>query len=74
MFELYVYFPSHKRAMAVSISLMFGRLGSVAGANLAALNLENHCEKVFYLSGSSVIGRNLRSSFLVCRISENCFN
>lgn len=44
------------RAMALCISLMFGRLGCVAGANVAALLLENHCELVFYLSGGSVMG------------------
>lgn len=44
------------RAMAVCISLMFGRLGSVVGSNTAALLLDNHCEVAFYLSGSTVIG------------------
>lgn len=42
--------------MAVCISLMFGRLGSVVGANTAAVLLDNHCETVFYLSGSTLIG------------------
>lgn len=47
------------RAMAVCISLLFGRLGCVVGANTAALLLENYCETVFYLSGSTVIGKLL---------------
>lgn len=38
------------------ISLMFGRLGAVLGANIVALLLEHHCHTVFYLSGSSLIG------------------
>lgn len=42
--------------MAVCIALMFGRLGCVVGANAVAHLLENHCETVFYSSGSSVIG------------------
>lgn len=42
--------------MAVCISLMFGRLGCVVGANIVALLLENHCEAVFYLNGSNLIG------------------
>lgn len=46
------------RAMAVCISLMFGRLGCVVGANAVAHLIENHCELVFYLSGSSVIGNS----------------
>lgn len=45
------------RAMAVCISLMFGRLGCVVGAYTAALLLENQCETVFYLSGSTMIGK-----------------
>ncbi|XP_031629336.1 synaptic vesicle 2-related protein-like isoform X4 [Contarinia nasturtii] len=48
-------YPTALRAMAICISLMFGRLGSVVGANITALLLENHCETVFYLSGSTVI-------------------
>lgn len=50
------------RAMAVCISLMFGRLGSVVGSNTAALLLDNHCEVAFYLSGSTVIGNLLHHS------------
>lgn len=38
------------------ISLMFGRLGGVVGANMAALLMDNHCETVFYISGTSLIG------------------
>lgn len=38
---------------------MFGRLGSVVGANVTALLLENQCETVFYMSGSVVIGKVL---------------
>ncbi|XP_055304610.1 synaptic vesicle glycoprotein 2B-like [Sitodiplosis mosellana] len=50
--ELY---PTALRAMAICISLMFGRLGSVFGSNLTALLLDNNCETAFYLSGVSVI-------------------
>lgn len=42
--------------MALCISLMFGRLGCVFGANTAALLLENHCEIVFYVSGTTILG------------------
>lgn len=44
------------RAMAMCISLMFGRLGGVVGANTVALLLDNHCQSAFYLSGSSLLG------------------
>lgn len=47
---------SINRAMALSISLMFGRFGGVAGSNTAAFLLDNHCEAAFYLSGSVVTG------------------
>lgn len=42
--------------MAISISLMFGRLGAVSGSNAAALLLDDYCEMSFYLSGSILIG------------------
>ena len=48
------------RAMAVSISAMFGRLGGAVGSNTAALLLDYHCEAAFYLSGSILI------SMIVC--------
>ncbi|XP_031639091.1 synaptic vesicle glycoprotein 2B-like [Contarinia nasturtii] len=62
-------YPTSLRAMAICISLMFGRLGSVFGANIAALLLENHCETVFYLSGSSVIVMGVLT-FFIPRIHE----
>lgn len=48
---------SISRAMAVSISLMFGRLGSVAGSNLTAVLLDASCENAFYLPGCSLISK-----------------
>lgn len=47
-------FLSIHRAMAVSISLMFARLGGVSGSTVAALLLDNNCEMAFYLSGGIV--------------------
>lgn len=44
------------RAMALSISLMFGRLGGVAGTNTAAFLLDNYCDITFYSSGLILIG------------------
>lgn len=43
--------------MAICMALMFGRLGSVVGANVVALLLNDHCETAFYLSGSTIIGK-----------------
>lgn len=41
--------------MAVCISLMMGRLGSVAGANIVGALITNHCDSAFIASGVSLI-------------------
>lgn len=41
--------------MAVCISLMFGRLGSVFGSNLVGLLLDSHCQVTFVLSGVTLL-------------------
>lgn len=45
------------RAMAVSISMMFGRLGSAFGANIVAYLLDSNCQCAFYMAGISLIGK-----------------
>ncbi|XP_055912649.1 synaptic vesicle glycoprotein 2B-like isoform X2 [Eupeodes corollae] len=50
--ELY---PTHLRSMAICISLMFGRLGSVVGANIVGLLLAKNCESTFYISTTALI-------------------
>ncbi|KAG5683089.1 hypothetical protein PVAND_012392 [Polypedilum vanderplanki] len=42
-------FPTTLRAMAVSISMMFGRVGSVVGSNFVGLTIENYCTYTFIL-------------------------
>lgn len=42
--------------MAVCVSLMMGRVGSVVGANLVGILLDNYCEFVFSSSGAFLIG------------------
>lgn len=50
-------FPTNVRAMAVCLSLMMGRLGSVAGTNLIGLIMEENCGLTFALfAGCSFIG------------------
>ncbi|XP_013136916.1 PREDICTED: synaptic vesicle glycoprotein 2A-like [Papilio polytes] len=44
-------FPTHLRGMAVSLSMMMGRLGSVLGANIAGIMLNAACEVTFYFFG-----------------------
>ncbi|XP_055586751.1 synaptic vesicle glycoprotein 2B-like [Uranotaenia lowii] len=48
-------FPTNLRAMAVGISLMFGRLGSVFGSNITGFLLDDHCELTYALSGGMLI-------------------
>ncbi|KAM7350063.1 synaptic vesicle glycoprotein 2A-like [Cochliomyia hominivorax] len=48
-------YPTRLRAMAVCISLMMGRLGSVVGANIVGALLSNHCEAAFLTSGIGLI-------------------
>ncbi|KAG4075533.1 hypothetical protein HA402_003358 [Bradysia odoriphaga] len=57
-------FPTNLRAMAVCISLMMGRLGSVVGANIVGLLLDNYCEVAFTLSGSSLILSGILAFFI----------
>ncbi|XP_058813431.1 synaptic vesicle glycoprotein 2B-like [Topomyia yanbarensis] len=57
-------FPTNLRAMAVCISLMFGRLGSVVGANLVGVLLDTHCDLTFWISGISLISCGILSFFI----------
>lgn len=41
--------------MAISLSLMCGRLGSIFGSNIVGVFLDNHCESTFLLSGGSLL-------------------
>ncbi|XP_035902736.1 synaptic vesicle glycoprotein 2A [Anopheles stephensi] len=43
------FFPTNVRAMAVCLSLMMGRLGSVFGSNLVGLIMEDNCTLTFNL-------------------------
>lgn len=42
--------------MAISLSTMFGRLGSAVGATIVAILLDTNCQAAFYISGISLIG------------------
>ncbi|XP_039750577.1 synaptic vesicle glycoprotein 2C-like isoform X2 [Pararge aegeria] len=48
-------FPTKYRAMAVCLSMMMGRVGSMAGSKLIGLFLTINCGASFYLFGSIVI-------------------
>lgn len=44
------------RAMAICISLMVGRFGSVVGSNITGILLESHCNFTFYIACSTLVG------------------
>lgn len=48
-------FPTQLRAMAICISLMCGRIGSVTGTNVVGALLENHCKTGLLIAGISLI-------------------
>lgn len=56
------FYLCYFRAMAICISLMMGRLGSVVGANIVGQLLDNYCQLAFLLSGSSLIS-NYNSAY-----------
>ncbi|CAO1413974.1 unnamed protein product [Diamesa serratosioi] len=62
-------FPTNLRAMAVCISLMFGRLGSVFGANVVGLLLDSYCNITFVFSGS-LLCLSGALAFLIPNISK----
>ncbi|XP_073832099.1 synaptic vesicle glycoprotein 2A-like isoform X2 [Musca autumnalis] len=65
--ELY---PTRLRAMAVCISLMMGRLGSVVGANIVGALITNHCDTAFISSGVSLVIAGLMG-FLIVNKNKN---
>ncbi|XP_055844745.1 uncharacterized protein LOC129911098 [Episyrphus balteatus] len=48
-------YPTNLRAMALCISLMFGRLGGVFGAYMIALLLATNCEMTFNIAGMGLV-------------------
>ncbi|XP_037805450.1 synaptic vesicle glycoprotein 2B-like [Lucilia sericata] len=48
-------YPTNLRAMAVCISLMLGRIGSVSGSYVLGALIETHCELAFYTSSFALI-------------------
>lgn len=57
-------YPTNLRAMAVCISLMFGRLGSVVGANFVGIFLDNYCSATFLMSGISLVCCGILAFFI----------
>lgn len=47
------------RGMSICMTLMFSRLGSVVGAIVIGYLLDDRCEYTFYMSGLSLIGKQI---------------
>ncbi|KAG5667892.1 hypothetical protein PVAND_015858 [Polypedilum vanderplanki] len=60
----YDLFPTNLRSLAMSISLMFGRLGSLVGGNIAGFLLEEYCGATFTLSGVVLLAGGLLTFFI----------
>ncbi|XP_046682498.1 synaptic vesicle glycoprotein 2B-like isoform X2 [Homalodisca vitripennis] len=59
------FFPTYIRAMAVSLCLICGRLGSILGSQLFSHLIDSHCLLLFYL---------IAGMFLCCAPLSFCFN
>ncbi|XP_001849178.2 synaptic vesicle glycoprotein 2B [Culex quinquefasciatus] len=57
-------YPTNLRAMAVCISMMVGRLGSVVGANLLGFLLDSQCELTFAIPGTFLLVCGMLSFFI----------
>lgn len=51
----YDLFPTNLRALALSVSIMFGRLASLMGGNIAGFLLERHCSALYIFSGAILL-------------------
>lgn len=60
----YDLFPTNLRALAMSLSLMMGRLGSLVGGNIAGLLLERNCGSMFMLSGVVLVFAGVLTFFI----------
>lgn len=66
-------FPTQLRAMAICISLMCGRIGSVTGTNVVGVLLENHCKTGLLIAGVSLILSGVLA-FLLPKTSKKPIN
>lgn len=61
---IYDLFPTNLRALALSVSLMFGRLASLLGGNIAGLLLEKHCTALYTFSGAILFCTGVLTFFI----------
>ncbi|XP_032516056.2 uncharacterized protein LOC116769137 [Danaus plexippus] len=73
-------FPTKNRAMAICLSMMMGRVGSMVGSNLIGFFLSTNCGLSFYLFGGVLIicalccfalpGRSASDSAKICKAKK----
>ncbi|XP_063822729.1 synaptic vesicle glycoprotein 2C-like [Ostrinia nubilalis] len=66
-------FPTELRGMAVSLSMMLGRLGSISGANIAGAMINTACEPMFYMFAGFIMFCSL-CAFLLPKSQEKLSN
>lgn len=49
------FFPTNLRGMAIGLTMMIGRIGSIIGTNVAGILLNVFCELTFYLFGGLLL-------------------
>ncbi|KAJ8730623.1 hypothetical protein PYW08_002036 [Mythimna loreyi] len=49
------FFPTYLRGMAIGLTMMIGRIGSIFGTNIAGVLINAFCEMTFYLFGGLLI-------------------
>lgn len=65
-------YPTQIRAMALSLSLMVGRLGAVTGCNIIGPLIYNGCDFIFYVTALDYIGNERLSNELKwIKVSNN---
>ncbi|CAH2108516.1 unnamed protein product [Euphydryas editha] len=57
-------FPTNLRGMAVSLTMMLGRTGSIVGTNVAGILINSFCVLTFYIFGGALILCGLLSFLL----------
>lgn len=67
-------YATSSRGMGVCLSMMMGRFGAVAGSNMVAVLLEDHCKLTFILSGSILICMLCSQLFKVINLNDLYFS
>ncbi|KAL4702821.1 hypothetical protein ACJJTC_003979 [Scirpophaga incertulas] len=67
-------FPTKYRGMAVCLSMMMGRVGSMVGSNIIGLFLQKNCGSSFYVFGGTLVANGLSCLMLPSRKQSTISN